>query len=246
VSIALGVLAVVLPLQGFIGDNVAAYVVKYKGPQALAMEGNWDSTNTGYNLIVIPNQGQAKNIWQVTVPWFGSAVRRDWGGNTPLPGLKLAPKALRPMMIPTFYGFHAMWFAWVLMISFAIVGLILRLTGRLYNTRSFHKLLVGVVPIGIIAIWGGWVVAETGRQPWIVYGKLLTAQAVSPLKPAAVLTSLIAFILIYLTLLGTYVWYVARVVRQGPEEGPLTEPAIEPVRAGAVPSFVPSPEGGAA
>jgi cytochrome d ubiquinol oxidase subunit I len=75
---------------------------------------------------------------------------------------------------------------------------------------------------------------------------LLTAQAVSPLKPAAVLSSLIAFILIYLTLLGTYVWYVARVVRQGPEEGPLTEPAIEHVRPGVVPSLVPSPEGGAA
>jgi len=68
---------------------------------------------------------------------------------------------------------------------------------------------------------------------------------VSPLNPAAVLTSLIAFILIYLTLLGTYVWYVARVVREGPEEGTVTEPAIEPVR-GPVPSFVPSAEGGAA
>jgi len=245
-SIALGVLAIVLPLQGYIGDNVAGYVQKYKPAQFQAMEGNWDSHNTGYNLLVIPNQGAAKNNWQVTVPWLGSAVNKDYSGDTPFPGLKRTPKNLRPMMIPTFYGFHAMWFAWVLMLSFAIIGLILRLTGRLYNTRSFHKLLVGVVPIGIIAIWGGWVVAETGRQPWIVYGKLLTAQAVSPLKPAAVLTSLIAFILIYLTLLGTYVWYVARVVRQGPEEGPLTEPAIEPVRPGPVPSLVPSPEGGAA
>src|SRR4029077_7594496 len=227
--------------------------------QFQAMEGNWDSHNTGYNLLVIPNQGAAKNNWQVTVPWLGSAVNKDYSGDTPFPGLKRTPKNLRPAMIPTFYGFHAMWFAWVLMISFAIVGLILRLTGRLYNTRSFHKLLVGVMPIGIIAIWGGGVVEETGRQPWIVYGKLLTAQAVSPLKPAAVLTSLIAFILIYLTLLGPYVWYVARVirnsltllgpsvwcgarvVRQGPEEGPVTEPAIEPVRPGAVASFVASP-----
>jgi cytochrome bd ubiquinol oxidase subunit I len=49
-----------------------------------------------------------------------------------------------------------------------------------------------------------------------VYGKLLTADAVSPLTPAAVLTTLIGFVLIYLALLGTYVWYVARVVREGP------------------------------
>jgi cytochrome d ubiquinol oxidase subunit I len=40
-----------------------------------------------------------------------------------------------------------------------------------------------MTPIGLLGIWGGWVTAETGRQPWIVYGKLLTAQAVSPLKP---------------------------------------------------------------
>jgi cytochrome d ubiquinol oxidase subunit I len=77
-----------------------------------------------------------------------------------------------------------------------------------------------LVPIGVVATWAGWVLAETGRQPWLVYGKLLTAQAVSPLKPAAVLTTLIAFVLIYLALLGTYVSYVARVVRQGPGDGP--------------------------
>ena len=246
VSIALGVLAVVLPLQGFIGDNVAGYVVKYKGPQALAMEGNWDSTNTGYNLIVIPNQGRAKNMWQVTVPWFGSAVRRDWGGNTPFPGLKLAPKALRPMMIPTFYGFRAMFFGWLLMLAVAIVGVVLRLAGRLYSTRWFHKLLVGLVPIGMIAIWGGWVTAETGRQPWIVYGKLLTAQAVSPLKPAAVLTSLVLFILIYVTLLGTYVWYVARAIRQGPEEGPVSEPVLASMRPSPVSGLGPRPQEGMA
>jgi cytochrome d ubiquinol oxidase subunit I len=245
-SIALGVLAVVLPLQGFIGDNVAAYVVKYKPAQALAMEGNWNSTNTGYNLIVIPNQGAAKNIWQVTVPWFGSAIAKDWSGNTPIPGLKLVPKNLRPMMIPTFYGFHVMFFGWLLMLAVAIVGVVLRLGGRLYSTRWFHRLLVGLVPIGIIVIWGGWVTAETGRQPWIVYGKLLTAQAVSPLKPAAVLTSLTLFALIYLTLLGTYGWYVARAVRQGPEEGPLGEPAIPSIRPSTVPSLGPRPQEGAA
>ena len=242
-SIALGVLAVILPLQGYIGDNVAAYVGKYKLPQLEAMEGNWNSTNTGYNLIVIPNQGAARNAWQVTVPWFGSAIGKDWSGNTPIPGLKLTPKTLRPMVIPTFYGFHAMYFGWLLMLAVAMVGVVLRLACRLYRTLWFHKLLVGLVPIGIIAIWGGWVTAEAGRQPWIVYGKLLTAQAVSPLKPGAVLTSLVLFILIYLTLLGIYAWYIARTVRQGPKEGPLDELALPVARRAVVPTFVPTAEG---
>jgi cytochrome bd ubiquinol oxidase subunit I len=149
-------------------------------------------------------------------------------------------------MIPTFYGFHAMFFGWLLMLAVAIVGVVLRLAGRLYSTRWFHKLLVGLVPIGMIAIWGGWVTAETGRQPWIVCGKLLTAQAVSPLKPAAVLTSLVLFILIYLTLLGTYAWYVVRAIRQGPEEGPVDEPASPPVRPRSLPRLGPRPQEGMA
>jgi hypothetical protein len=58
VSVALGVLALLVPVQMFIGDHVAGdYVFKYKAPQGLAMEGNWNSGNTGENFIVIPNQG---------------------------------------------------------------------------------------------------------------------------------------------------------------------------------------------
>jgi len=242
-SIALGVLAIILPLQGYVGDHVAGYVAKYKPAQFQAMEGNWDSNNTGYNLLIVPHQNAARNSWQVAIPWLGSAVNKDYSGRTPFPGLKRTATNLRPTMLSTFYGFHVMWFTWTLMLSVAIIGVLLRLSGRLYNTRAFHKALVVFVPSGIIAIWGGWIVAETGRQPWIVYGKLLTAQAVSPLKPAAVLTSLLAFILIYLALLGTYVWYVARVVREGPEEAPVGEPAVEPARPAGLRGIVPGPEG---
>jgi cytochrome d ubiquinol oxidase subunit I len=230
VSVALGVLALLVPLQMFIGDHVAGdYVAKYKLPQLEAMEGNWNSDNTGENFAVIPNQGATKNDWQLTVPWLGSAIAKDWSGHTALPGLKLTPKQLRPMMLPTFYGFHLMWWAAVVMLGVALTGIALRLRGRLYSARWFHKLVVAMVPSGIVATWAGWVLAETGRQPWLVYGHLLTADAVSPLKPAAVLTTLAAFIVVYLALLGTYVWYVARVVRQGPGDGPLFEPAAPAV-----------------
>jgi cytochrome bd ubiquinol oxidase subunit I len=240
-SISLGILAVILPLQGFIGDSVAGYVAKYKLPELEAMEGNWSSTNAGYNVLAIPDQGAAKNDWQVTIPWLGSAIAHDWSGRTTTPGLDLTPKNQRPLMIPTFYGFRAMYFGWLLMLAVAMIGVVLRLRGRLFAATWFHKLLVALVPIGIIAIWGGWITAETGRQPWIVYGKLPTAAAVSPLTPVPVLVSLILFILIYLTLLGTYAWYVARVVRQGPDEGPLnvTAPTLPSVGASVVKGALP-------
>jgi cytochrome d ubiquinol oxidase subunit I len=231
---------VVVPLQGFLGDTEAGYVAKYKLPELEAIEGNWTSTNTGYTVLVIPNQGAAKNDWQVTIPWLGSAIAKDWSGHTPTPGLDLTRKDLRPLVIPTFYGFRAMYYGWLLMLAAALIGVVLRLRGTLYSTRWFHKLLVALVPIGMLAIWGGWVTAETGRQPWIVYGKLPTAAAVSPLKPVPVLTSLVLFILIYLTLLGTYAWYVARAVRQGPDEGPLTEPAAGSIPQRTLPGLAPA------
>jgi cytochrome d ubiquinol oxidase subunit I len=241
VSVTLGVLALLVPVQMFIGDHVAGdYVGKYKLPQLEAMEGNWNSGNTGENFFVIPNQGAAKNEWQVTVPWLGSALAKDWSGHTAPPGLKLTPAQLRPAMLPTFYGFRLMWWSSVVMLAVSMIGIALRLRGRLYSTRWFHRLLVHIVPFGVVATWAGWVLAETGRQPWLVYGKLLTADAVSPLKPAAVLTTLIGFVLIYIALLGTYVWYVARVVREGPGEEPLAEPAAPSLRPAPMPSPAPA------
>ncbi|MEA2189460.1 MAG: cytochrome bd ubiquinol oxidase subunit [Solirubrobacteraceae bacterium] len=231
-SVTLGVLSVLVPLQIYIGDSVAGgYVAKYKLPQLEAMGGNWNSTNTGENMIVIPNQDAAKNKLQVTIPWLGSALgAKDWSGHTATPGLKLTPKSLRPMMLPTFYGFRLMWWPTLLMIAVVLGGIALRLRGRLYSARWFHKLLVGLVPIGFVSIWAGWVLAETGRQPWLVNGKLLTAAAVSPLKPWSVLTSLTVFVVLYLALLGMYVWYVVRAVREGPGDGPIVEPAAPSLR----------------
>jgi cytochrome d ubiquinol oxidase subunit I len=241
VSVTLGVLALLVPLQMFIGDHVAGdYVFKYKPPQAVAMEGNWNPGNTGENFFVIPNQGAAKNEWQVTIPWLGSAIAKDWNGHFRYPGLKQLPQQLRPAMLPTFYGFRLMWWSSVVMLAVAMIGIALRLRGRLYSARWFHKLVVAMVPSGIVATWAGWVLAETGRQPWLVYGKLLTVDAVSPLHPAAVLTTLIAFVLIYLALLGTYVWYVARVVREGPGDDPLAEPAAPSLQPAPLPSPAPA------
>ncbi len=225
VSITLGMLALLVPIQMWLGDTVADYIGQYQLPKLEAIEGNFNSRNTGENLFIIPDQSAQKDTFQITIPWYGSAIAKDWSGHTTTPGLKLTAKDLQPNVIPVFYGFRVMWYGAMVMLAIAFVGIILRLRDRLYSARWFHKLLVVSVPIGIVAIWAGWITAESGRQPWIVYGKLLTAQAVSPLNATSVLTSLIAFIAIYAVLLGTYVWYVVRIVRQGPGDGPLDEPS---------------------
>jgi cytochrome bd ubiquinol oxidase subunit I len=238
-SIALGALAVILPLQGFIGDNVVAYVAKYKTPQFEAQEGNW-TPNTSYNIFEIPNQAGPSNYWQLSIPWMGSAISADFSGHTAIPPLSLTPANLRPQILTTFYGFRVMWFGWLLMLAVAMIGVILRLRGRLYSTSWFHKLLLWMIPTGFLAIWGGWVLAETGRQPWLVYGKLLTAAAVSPLKTWPVITSLTVFVLLYVALMGTYIWYVVRAVREGPGDGPLVAPTDVSLRSESRASLAPA------
>ncbi len=72
-------------------------------------------------------------------------------------------------------------------------------------------------PVGILAIIGGWVTAETGRQPWVVYGRLRTEDAVSDLAPAHLVFSVIGFVVLYAVMLAAYIGYIVWAVRRGPE-----------------------------
>jgi len=88
---------------------------------------------------------------------------------------------------------------------------------------------VWMAPVGILTILGGWVTAETGRQPWVVYGYLRTSQAVSHLAPAELVFSVAGFGLLYAVMLGAYVGYIVRTMRIGPERDHPGQP-----RAGVV------------
>jgi cytochrome bd-type quinol oxidase subunit 1 len=144
----------------------------------------------------------------------------------PVPGLKLAPPALQPPMVFAFYGFHLMFYISILIFCVTACGIWLRLRGRLYMARWFHRFVLLMFPAGIVAVICGWIAAETGRQPYVVFGKLTTAAAVSPLSPGLVVASLIAFILIYLTLLALYIAYLVRTIRRGPADIQQLAPAL--------------------
>jgi cytochrome d ubiquinol oxidase subunit I len=223
-SLALGVIFLLLPVQLDVGDHVAGEVVaKYQLTKLEALEGNWTSTNTGYNLFVIPDMAGQRDIVRVTVPLVGSYIGKDLSGHTPIPGLLLTPPNDRPNMWTVFFGFRAMFYSSIVMFAAALTGVVLRLRRRLYTTRWFHKLVLWLTPAGVIAIIGGWVTAETGRQPWVVYGQLRTSAAVSNLATPSLLFSFAGFVAIYLAMLTVYVAYVTRAVRRGPERD---DPAV--------------------
>jgi cytochrome d ubiquinol oxidase subunit I len=224
-SIALGMLAMLIPLQLSLGDHVAGEVlVPYQLPKLEAMEGNWDSTNTGYNVFVIPDMESASNTLMITVPWLGSAIAKDLSGQTPTPGLlKTAPED-RPNIWTVFYGFRAMFYGSMLIFATAMIGVVLRVRRRLWDSPWFHRFVLWMTPLGVIAILGGWVTAETGRQPFVVYGHLRTSDAVSNLAPQEVVLSVAGFMTLYLALLVAFIVYVARAVKRGPEAD---DPALD-------------------
>jgi cytochrome d ubiquinol oxidase subunit I len=120
-------------------------------------------------------------------------------------------------MAPVFWGFRAMFFAALWMFGSLFYATILRFRRKLWTSRRFHRFLLWTTPAGILAVLGGWVTAETGRQPWVVFGYLRTSAAVSQLAPGEILFSVLSFSLLYLVMLVGYVVYIARAMRIGPE-----------------------------
>jgi cytochrome d ubiquinol oxidase subunit I len=92
---------------------------------------------------------------------------------------------------------------------------------KLYEKPWFLKYALVMGPAGFIAILSGWVVTEVGRQPYTVYNLLLTTQSHSPLNAATVGTTLVAFIVVYFVLFGIGLYYILRLMNQGPAGGEL-------------------------
>jgi cytochrome bd ubiquinol oxidase subunit I len=228
-SLALGVAAVLMPVQLSVGDDVAGHeLIPYQLSKLEALEGNWHNGNTGWVIFAIPDQEAERNIAELSVPWLGSAFAKDLSGKTATPGLLSTPAADRPNMAATFWGFRAMFLAAVLMFGTAFTATVLRIRNRLWTARRFHRFVLWTTPAGIVAILGGWVTAEAGRQPWVVFGQLRTADAVSQLAPGEVLFSVVGFSALYLLMLVAYIAYIVRTMRIGPERD-------DPGRADALP-----------
>jgi cytochrome d ubiquinol oxidase subunit I len=221
VSIGLGIAAILLPLQLFLGDHLAAHVLPAQLPKLEALEGYWPGTgsgdNTGYILFALPDQQARDNIVQLSIPCLGSAIQKDLTCNAGVPGLDLTPAQDMPLMAPVFWGFRVMFYGALLMFGTVFYATILRFRRKLWASRRFHQWLLWMTPVGILTILGGWVTAETGRQPWVVYGYLRSSQAVSHLAPAELVFSVTGFILIYAAMLAAYIAYIVRTMRTGPE-----------------------------
>jgi cytochrome d ubiquinol oxidase subunit I len=226
----LGMVFFLAPLQALIGDQHALNTEKYQPQKIAAIESHWDSSKPApLVLFAIPNEKQERNDFEISIPnlasWF--VTHRADGL---FPGLKDVPPSDRPPVFPVFAGFRLMVGLGVLMILIGTVGAWLWLRGRLFETRWYLQIVQYAWPLGFIAILAGWYVTEMGRQPWVAYGILRTADASSPVAFSAVLFGLVLFVLVYGVVFSMGIFYINRLINHGPAGAAADAPDALPSR----------------
>ncbi len=217
-SMALWLALVLAPLQIFIGDLHGRNTLVEQPTKLAAMEGLWDTTRgPAMTVIAWPDMAAQKNLYALEIPHLASLyLTHSWDGE--VQGLKAVPPADQPNVPIVFFAFRIMAGIGMLLLATAVTGLVLRMRRRLYDTRWFQYLAMATTPLGLVAVLAGWTVTEAGRQPWIIYGVLRTADAVAPVAAGAVTTSLLIFFAVYNLLLLAFLWFAGRVAFKGPTD----------------------------
>ncbi|TWA55383.1 cytochrome bd-I ubiquinol oxidase subunit 1 apoprotein [Azospirillum baldaniorum] len=216
-SMSLALITILAPLQIFLGDLHGLNTLEHQPAKIAAMEGHWEGgARAPLILFAIPDNEAETNHAEIAIPALSSLIlTHEWDGV--VPGLKNFPVADRPNPEILFWTFRIMVGIGMIMLTVALIHLVQRVRGKLYSPHWFHKLLVGCMPLGFIAILAGWFTTEIGRQPWVVYGMIRTADAVTPaLTGGAVLTSLIVFMVVYAIIYGAGTYYLFRLLTIGP------------------------------
>jgi len=186
-------------------------------PEKLAaVESQWETVKGApFSMLLIPDEANERNtIEALQLPKLLSWITHG-DANAEFKGLKTWPKEDRPPVTLVFASFRLMVGLGFLFVILTVIGFIKR--NKLESSPLFLRIILYSIPLPYIAGLLGWIVTEVGRQPWIVYRVMRTAEAASPVAGSQVAISLLAFAVLY-TLLGLVA--LALVVRQakhGPE-----------------------------
>ncbi|MGZ3376579.1 MAG: cytochrome ubiquinol oxidase subunit I [Phenylobacterium sp.] len=237
-KMAIGMFAIVAPLQLVAGDMSGKEVLRFQPAKLAAIEAFWDTrSGQAFHVMAWPDRDSASNRWEVSIPKLGSLITAG-DADARIEGLKDFAPADRPPVSLVFWAFRVMVGLGVAMIGLGLWGGFRVWRGGLAHDRWFLRAAVAMGPAGFVAVVAGWIVAEVGRQPWVIYGLLRTADAVSPVTPGEVSASLLAFMTIYALIFGVGVLYILRLMGEGPLAPPGAPAAVRPpgYALGAAPS----------
>ncbi|MEK6538551.1 MAG: cytochrome ubiquinol oxidase subunit I [Nitrospirota bacterium] len=171
-------------------------------------------SNAPFVLFGIPTSGQSDLKWAVKIPGLLSFITFGDASAT-IKGIKdFPPDEIPPRIIP-FFAFRTMVVLSLYFIIITAYGVIQLYRGRLYNGKRFLRLLVWSLPLPIVASQLGWIAAEVGRQPWIIYRVMKTTEGATLNLPASnVLFTLIMFVILYTLIGGLYIYLIRREINK--------------------------------
>ena len=236
IRMAILMMAIVAPLQVVVGHESGVVAHEHQPAKIAAMEGWWTTqAQQPTHLFAWPDEANEANHFEISVPGLGSwFVAGD--ANAELQGLDAFAPDERPPVWVVFWAFRVMVGMGLIMIALGAWGAAVWAMKRLDAATLYQRALVLAAPSGFIAVLAGWIAAEVGRQPYVVYGVLRTADAVSPVPAASVAASLLFFIVAYAIVFSAGALYILRLIGKGPdteEPAPTTQqPPGTPLGAG--------------
>ena len=209
--------AVLLPVQLLFGHLNGDYVHDDQPAKFAAIEGRWhDEQPASEVLIAIPDPASERDRYAISIPVLGSIIGSMSLHSKEVGLTDFRPADRPPVPIP-FFAFRIMVGCWLLMLVLAWSGAYSAAKGSLERRRPLLWMTFLSFPLPFIAILTGWFTAEVGRQPWVVYGVLRTANAVTPfLTTGAAITSLAVFCAVYLFIFAFGTLFIYRLLRDGP------------------------------
>jgi len=205
--------AVLAPVQAFVGDQHGLNTLEHQPAKIAAMEALW-MTEKGAPLVLfaIPNAEKRRNDFAIQIPKGASLILKH-DPDAELKGLDdFAPNT--PPVAPVFFAFRVMVGMGMLMIALSWLGAWMMRNGAA-PPRWLLWTFAGFTFSGWIATLAGWLVTEIGRQPWLVTGVLLTADAAGPVSGAQLGASLTGYILTYGLMLVAYMVVLTHLAGKG-------------------------------
>ena len=222
-AISLVMASFFVPLQIYLGDVSGRQVFHHQPAKLAAMEAHWETNAEGgapFAVVAFSDMEAEKNHFEVNIPnGLSLLVTHSFDGR--VPGLKEFPRNDRPNIFILFWSFRLMVAIGFILLFVMLWAAVLWRRGHLYDHRPFLRTLLVLHPLGFIATELGWVTTEVGRQPWLVYHLMRTAEGVSPIPAGNVIWSLSLFLIIFTIIGASYFYYVLKTLARGPD---LTSP----------------------
>ncbi len=200
------------------GDLSGLQVAKFQPTKLAAMESQWNTEKGAtFYLLTMPDPAKQQNYFEALGIPGGTSFLSYHNFNATVKGLKDYPANDRPPVATTFIAFRLMVMLGFLFVLIALLAVIFSRRNTLDKNRWFLHIMPFALFLPYLASELGWVVAEIGRQPWIVYGLLRTANAASrAITPGDVLASLIGFAIIYSLLAVADLFLLTKYARKIP------------------------------